>query len=91
MKFNCIIVDDEPLAIEIIRTHAVSLGIFNIVGECSNVIEAFKILSNEKIDLMFLDIQMPGMKGTDFLKNLVNPPKVILTTAYRDYAMRVMN
>jgi DNA-binding LytR/AlgR family response regulator len=56
------------------------------VGECSNVIEAFQILSTERVDLMFLDIQMPGMKGTDFLKNLVNPPKVILTTAYRDYA-----
>jgi two-component system, LytTR family, response regulator len=86
MKYNCIIIDDEPLAIEVIKTHAVNLGILNIVGECSNVIEAFQILSSVKVDLMFLDIQMPGMKGTDFLKNLVNPPKVILTTAYRDYA-----
>jgi two-component system LytT family response regulator len=87
MKYNCIIVDDEPLAIEVIRTHVSTVGIFNIKGECINTIEAFKILSAEKIDLMFLDIQMPGMKGTDFLKSLVNPPKVILTTAYRDYAL----
>lgn len=87
MKYNCIIVDDEPLAIEVIKTHLDNIGMFNIVGECSNTIEAFKILSSEKVDLMFLDIQMPGMKGTDFLKNLVNPPKVILTTAYRDYAL----
>lgn len=86
MKYNCIIVDDEPLAIEVIKTHATSLGLFKIVGECSNAIEAFQILSSEKVDLMFLDIQMPGIKGTDFLKSLIDPPKVILTTAYRDYA-----
>jgi two-component system LytT family response regulator len=87
MKYNCIIVDDEPLAIEVIKTHVVNLGIFKIVGECSNTVEAYQILSYLKVDLMFLDIQMPGLKGTDFLKNLVNPPKVILTTAYRDYAL----
>jgi DNA-binding LytR/AlgR family response regulator len=87
MKYNCIIIDDEPLAIEIIKTYTCKLGIFKIAGECNNVIEAFQILSSEKVDLMFLDIQMPGMKGTDFLKTLVNPPKVILTTAYRDYAL----
>jgi two-component system LytT family response regulator len=86
MKYSCIIVDDEPLAIEVIKTHAINIGIFNIAGECSNAIEAFQILSSRKVDLMFLDIQMPGIKGTDFLKSLVNPPKVILTTAYRDYA-----
>jgi two-component system, LytTR family, response regulator len=86
MQYKCIIVDDEPLAIEVIKTHADNMGIFKIMGECSNAIEAFQILTSEKIDLMFLDIQMPGVKGTDFLKNLVNPPKVILTTAYRDYA-----
>ena len=86
MQYRCIIVDDEPLAIEVIKTHADNIGIFKIMGECNNAIEAFQILTSEKIDLMFLDIQMPGIKGTDFLKNLVNPPKVILTTAYRDYA-----
>jgi DNA-binding LytR/AlgR family response regulator len=87
MKYNCIIVDDEPLAIEVIKTYVENIGIFSIAGECSNAIEAFHLLSSEKIDLMFLDIQMPGVKGTDFLKNLFNPPKVILTTAYRDYAL----
>ncbi len=86
MQYKCIIVDDEPLAIEVIKTHASKLGIFQIIAECSNTIEAFQVLMNEKPDLMFLDIQMPGIKGTDFLKNLVNPPKAILTTAYRDYA-----
>ena len=87
MKYKCIIVDDEPLAIEVIKTHVENMGIFTIAGECNNANEAFQVLSSEKIDLMFLDIQMPGVKGTDFLKNLVNPPKVILTTAFRDYAL----
>ena len=71
MQYRCIIVDDEPLAIEVIKTHADNIGIFKIMGECNNAIEAFQILTSEKIDLMFLDIQMPGIKGTDFLKNLV--------------------
>ncbi len=87
MIYNCIIVDDEPLAIEVIKTHLQVLGIFHIVEECSNSVEAFNALQSEKIDLIFLDIQMPGLKGTDFLKNLINPPPVILTTAYRDYAI----
>lgn len=87
MIYNCIIVDDEPLAIEVIKSHAENMGIFNIVAECCNTAEAFQVLKSEKIDLMFLDIQMPGIKGTDFLKSLLNPPKAILTTAYRDYAI----
>lgn len=86
MKYNCIIVDDEPLAIEVIKSHAGNIGIFNVVAECSNAAEAFQALKSNKVELMFLDIQMPGMKGTDFLRNLVSPPRVILTTAYRDYA-----
>ncbi len=87
MKYRCIIVDDEPLAIEVIKSHTYRLGIFQIVAECSSTTEAYQVLVAEKIDLMFLDIQMPGLKGTDFLKTLNDPPKVILTTAYRDYAL----
>src|SRR5512133_1028385 len=86
MKYKCIIIDDEPLAIEVIKTHLQKLGIFEVAAEFSSAIEAFETLSREKIDLLFLDIQMPGIKGTDFLRTLVNPPKVILTTAYREYA-----
>jgi DNA-binding LytR/AlgR family response regulator len=86
MKYRCIIVDHEPLAIEVIRAHAGTMGIFDIVAGCSNATEAFRFLSEGNIDLMFLDIQMPGMRGTDFLRSMANPPAVILTTAYRDYA-----
>lgn len=86
MKYQCVIVDDEPLAIEVIKTHLDKLGLFVIAGEFSSAIEAFQILTTHRIDLMFLDIQMPGIKGTDFLKSLNNPPRVILTTAYREYA-----
>jgi DNA-binding LytR/AlgR family response regulator len=86
MKYSCIIVDDEPLAVEVIKAHISNLGLFRIAAECNSASEAFQHLGTEKVDLMFLDIQMPGLKGTDFLKSLVNPPRVILTTAFRDYA-----
>lgn len=87
MKYTCLIIDDEPLAIEVIESHLEKLEMFEIAGKCSNAIEAFKILSAKKIDLLFLDIQLPGLKGTDFLKQLTEPPSVILTTAYRKYAL----
>lgn len=87
MKIKCILVDDEPLAIEVLRSHLEKIGSLEIIGCCQNALEAFDILSKRKADLMFLDIQMPGMKGTDFLRNLKNPPRVIITTAYREYAL----
>ncbi len=87
MTYRCIIVDDEPLAIDVVKRHLANLPVFEVAAECSNAMEAFQFLKTQKVDLMFLDIQMPGMKGTDFLKNLVHPPRVILTTAYRDYAL----
>jgi len=87
MNYSCIIVDDEPLAIEVIKTHLIKTGLFNIIAECSNANEAFQVIKMNEVDLMFLDIQMPGLKGTDFLKCLNNPPKVILTTAFREYAI----
>lgn len=86
MKYKCVIIDDEPLAIEVIKTHIQKLGLFDVMAEFSSATEAFETISSDRIDLMFLDIQMPGIKGTDFLKTLVNPPRVILTTAFREYA-----
>lgn len=87
MKTHCLVVDDEPLAIEVLASHIAKIGSFELTASCQNALEAFDILSKRKIDLVFLDIQMPGLKGTDFLKQIKNPPKVIFTTAYREYAL----
>lgn len=85
--YKCLLVDDEDLARELIATHLAKLDDFEIVGSCSSALEARKCLQNEQVDLLFLDIEMPVLKGTDFLKGISNPPKVIFTTAYRDYAV----
>ena len=87
MKIKCLIVDDEPLAVEIIESYLKRLDNMEIIGNCSNAIKAFEILQKEQMDLLFLDIQMPKLTGIDFLRTLKNPPKVILTTAYREYAL----
>jgi YesN/AraC family two-component response regulator len=84
MKIKTLIVDDEPHAIEVIEKYAQNFKELEIVAKCSNAIDAFKILQQEKVDLLFLDIKMPGLKGTDFIRSLKNPPKVIFTTAYHD-------
>jgi len=87
MKTKCLIVDDEPLAIEVIKSHIEKIESFEIAGTCSDAIEAFNFLQKNQVDLMFLDIHMPEMKGTELIKNLRNPPKVVLTTAHRQYAL----
>lgn len=81
------IVDDEPLALDVLETFIERLDSLELVGRCHNAVEAYDCLQNERIDLMFLDIQMPKLTGIDFLKSLAHPPKVIFTTAYRDYAV----
>jgi DNA-binding LytR/AlgR family response regulator len=87
MKLKCAVIDDEPLAIDVILSHIKKIDILEVVGTGETAMDAFEIMTRKKVDILFLDIQMPGMKGTDFLKNLKNPPKVILTTAYREYAL----
>jgi len=87
MKTKCIIVDDEPLAIEVIESHLKNFKDIEIIARCNDAIEAFEILKSKSVDLIFLDIQMPQMTGLDFLKTLNTPPKVIITTAYREYAL----
>jgi DNA-binding LytR/AlgR family response regulator len=86
-KVNCIIVDDEPLAIEVIESHLNGIGGFEIIAKCSNALDAYQVLQQKNIDLIFLDIQMPEISGINFIKSLKNPPKVIITTAFRDYAV----
>ncbi len=87
MKIRTLIVDDEPHAIEVIESHLQKFQQFEVVGKCNDAIQAFQLLQQKTVDLMFLDIKMPGITGTDFLKNLKNPPKVIFTTAYSEYAI----
>lgn len=84
---RCIIIDDEPLAQEVLEAHIKRYGQLEIFAKCPNALEAFKVLHKENIDLMFLDIRMPAINGIEFLKSLKSPPKVIFTTAYSEYAL----
>ena len=84
---RCLIIDDEPPAREIIRRYIEAVPMLELAGECANAIEAFAFLRQESVDLMFLDIRMPQLNGNDFLKTLKNPPKVIFTTAFDEYAL----
>jgi DNA-binding LytR/AlgR family response regulator len=82
-----LIVDDEPLALDVIETYVERLPSLELVARCENAVQAFDVLSREEVDIMFLDIQMPQLTGIDFLKSLSNPPLVIFTTAYPNYAI----
>ena len=87
MKRNVLIVDDEPLAINVIVRYLENFQNFEVTGRCQNAIDAFAFLSRQKVDVMFLDINMPAMSGLDLLRNLKNPPLVVMTTAFRKYAI----
>ncbi len=84
---KCLIIDDEPLARKLIKNHLEHFKQFEIVSECENAIEASLALQNNFIDLIFLDIQMPEINGIDFLKSLTRKPKVIITSAYKEFAI----
>lgn len=86
-KIKCLIVDDEPLAAEVLEQYISQLDSLWLAGKCSNAIEALSYLQRQKIDLLLLDIQMPRLTGIDFLKTFQRRPKVIITTAFRDYAV----
>ncbi len=87
MSYKCLIIDDEPLARELLETYLHKIPNFELVASCSSALEASTLMNNTKIDLLFLDIEMPVLKGTDFFKNLIQKPDVVFTTAYRDYAV----
>lgn len=84
---RCLIIDDEPLAIEVVKMHLAQLTDFQVVASFHNVVDALETIKDDTIDLIFLDIEMPVLSGIDFLKTVPNVPKVILTTAYRHYAI----
>lgn len=86
MKYKYLIVDDEPLARKLIASHTSKIEGLELAGECGNAIEATNFLRNKSVDLIFLDIQMPEMSGLQFISTLKNPPAIILTTAFREYA-----
>ena len=86
-KINCLIIDDEPPAREILKQHIAGVEALELVGACSNAVEGVSFLKEHPVDLLFLDIQMPQLLGTNFIRTLKSPPKVIFTTAYRKYAV----
>ncbi|WP_298315633.1 LytTR family DNA-binding domain-containing protein [uncultured Aquimarina sp.] len=90
-RIKCLIVDDEPLAREIIENYISRIDHLELIASCANALEAFNIISDKSIDLIFLDIQMPDLTGIDFLKDLNPSPKVIFTTAYSNYAVDAFN
>lgn len=87
MKIKCLIIDDEPLAQRVVEKFIEDIPTLELVGKCKNAIEAMQFLGEKEADLMFLDVNMPKLSGTNFLKTLKNPPFVILTTAYSEYAI----
>ncbi|MGK2862970.1 MAG: LytR/AlgR family response regulator transcription factor [Chitinophagaceae bacterium] len=86
-KIRCLVIDDELPAREILKKHINGVEALDLCGTCSNAVEAITFLKDNRVDLLFLDIQMPHLLGTNFLRTLKNPPKVIFTTAYRKYAV----
>ena len=87
MKLQCLLVDDEPPAIQVLQSHMAQISGLEVAGVCSNAIEAIDVLHRRTVDVVFLDIKMPKIIGTQFLRSLSHPPRVIFVTAYRDYAV----
>jgi DNA-binding LytR/AlgR family response regulator len=88
---NCIIVDDEPLAQQVIEQYAQTIPFLTILGKCSSAFEAFDMLRSHKVDLIFLDIHMPNVSGIDFINSLDYKPYFIFTTAYSEHALEGFN
>ena len=86
-KYTCLIVDDETAAHYVLTNYVERVGRLELVGQCYNAIEAINFLHQHQVDLLFLDINMPEMTGFEFLKTLIHPPKVIITTAYSEFAL----
>src|SRR4026207_100591 len=86
-KIKCLVVDDEPPAREILKQHIAGVDALELAGTCANAVEAISFLKDHPVDLLFLDIQMPQLLGTNFIRTLKNPPRVIFTTAFRKYAL----
>lgn len=88
MKIKCLIIDDEPLAQRVLERYTLDVPSLELVAKCDNALDAIEILKEEKIDLIFLDINMPKLTGLEFLRSLKHPPLVIITTAYAEFAIQ---
>jgi two-component system, LytTR family, response regulator len=88
---RCIAVDDEPLALELLEDNISKLPYLELVARCSNAMEAMKVLQLQTVDLIFLDIQMPGLTGLQFIQSLSQKPMIILITAYEKFALEGFN
>ncbi|MEP6584296.1 MAG: LytTR family DNA-binding domain-containing protein [Ginsengibacter sp.] len=88
MKINCIIIDDEPLACKGLKEYIDEIDFLHLAGTYDSALKAMNIPKEQTIDLIFLDIEMPGLKGLEFYKSLQHPPQVIFTTAYPQYALQ---
>lgn len=87
-NYNCIIVEDEPLAAEVLQDYIRQTPFLELKATCTDAISAMEVLNREPVDLIFLDIHLPRLKGLDFLKSLRHPPFVIITSAYHEYALQ---
>ncbi|HYC27673.1 MAG TPA: LytTR family DNA-binding domain-containing protein [Chitinophagaceae bacterium] len=87
MKIRCLLIDDEPPALKVLQSHIAQISGLEVVGTCNNAVEAIDMLHHKTVDVMFVDIKMPKIIGTEFLRSLSHPPKVIFVTAYREYAV----
>jgi DNA-binding LytR/AlgR family response regulator len=85
--YNCLIVDDEPPAREILKRYIQKLPMLRLAGECSNALQVIPFLHTNPVDILFLDIRMPQLNGLELVSTLSNPPKIIFTTAYAEYAL----
>jgi DNA-binding LytR/AlgR family response regulator len=87
MNYRCIIIDDEPLAIRIIEEFLSKVKTFDVIATFTNPLDAMEVIQSGTVDVIFLDINLPLINGLDFVKTLVNPPLIVITTAYREYAV----
>lgn len=86
-QINCLVIDDEPLALTQLEGYVKRVPYLHLVGACRDAFEAMQQLSNQKVDLLFIDINMPGLNGLEFVRSLTRPPLVVFTTAYSEYAI----
>lgn len=90
-RYRCVIADDEPIAREIIEGYCAHLPHLEVIASCSNALEAKAVLQQQRVDILFLDINMPVLDGIAFMKTLREPPQVIFTTAYKEYAVNAFD